>query len=57
MPLHKGSSDKVVGENIKKLINEGYPQKQAEAIALREAGRARPKGGKHGKGRGGARKR
>lgn len=41
MPLKRGSSNKVVSANIRKLRREGYPQKQAVAIALRKAGRAR----------------
>jgi hypothetical protein len=32
MPLKKGK--KAVGENIKKLVKEGKPQKQAVAIAI-----------------------
>lgn len=45
MPLKKGSSNKVVSGNIKELMATGRPQKQAVAIALKEAGKARPKPG------------
>jgi len=41
MPLKSGSSDKVVSENIRQLINEGYPPNQAAAIAYSKAGRTK----------------
>lgn len=40
MPLEKGSSRKVVGDNIKTEEGAGKPPKQAIAIALRSAGLA-----------------
>lgn len=43
MPLKKGSSKKVVSSNIKKLRDEGYPEKQAIAIAMNKAGKRKKK--------------
>jgi len=43
MPLRSGSSDETIRENIRKLVSEGYPVKQAVAIAYKNAGRARKK--------------
>ena len=37
MPLKKGNSKGVGSSNISKLKSEGYPQKQAVAIALRNS--------------------
>jgi len=44
MPLKKGRSKKVISANIRTEMRAGRPQKQAVAIAMRKAGRARPRG-------------
>lgn len=41
MPLKKGRSQRVISENIRRLIEEGYPQRQAIAIALSQARKSR----------------
>lgn len=43
MPLKKGSSKKVIGENIAAEMKAGRPQKQAIAIAYSTAGKSRKK--------------
>ncbi len=46
MPLKKGKSKKDISANIASLIDEGKPQKQALAIALKRAGKSRKTGRK-----------
>lgn len=42
MPLKKGKSNKVIGENIKELESTGkYHRNQAIAIAMSEAGKSK----------------
>ena len=43
MPLKKGSSKKVISENIRMEMHKGHPQKQAIAMALASAGKTKGK--------------
>ena len=43
MPLKVGKTKQAVSTNIKTLKREGYPQKQAVAIALDKAGKGKRK--------------
>jgi len=41
MPLYSGKSKKKISRNIRTLMSEGRPQKQAIAIAMSKAGKSK----------------
>lgn len=43
MPMKRGKTDTIIGNNIKVLMAEGRPQKQAVAMALSKAGKSNKK--------------
>lgn len=42
-PLIKGSSKKIISQNISEMMRSGHPQPQAIAAAMRSAGKSKPK--------------
>ena len=42
MPLKPGKSKKTISKNIRELMHDGRPQKQAIAIAMSKAGMPKP---------------
>lgn len=41
MPLKRGSSQETISSNIRKMMREGYPQRQAVAASLSTARKSR----------------
>lgn len=46
MPLKRGKSRKVISQNIRTERAAGKPQRQAVAIAIRKAGKPKPRKGR-----------
>lgn len=44
MPLKKGKGKKAISYNISELVHSGRPHNVAIAIAMRKAGKPKPKG-------------
>ena len=43
MPLKKGSSAKIISKNIREMIANDHPRKQAVAASMKMAGKAKKK--------------
>jgi hypothetical protein len=43
MPLKKGSSKKVISENIREMRKAGHPERVAVAAAMHNAGKSKKK--------------
>lgn len=54
MPLARGSSKKVIGQNVREMMASGHSQKQSVAAALRMAGV--PKSSGSGRSKGGSKR-
>jgi len=46
VPLKRGSSEKVISDNISELVRSGYPYKQAVVIAMDKAKKRKSRGRK-----------